>query len=620
MTYEELIISFEQRGQTEEGDRRYQAAVRHSALPISGGPFYRTPAEANTVWATQIQAVQDEYADLIDLAHQISADTAVPYFDQQSLLDLGRAVTAVLPKLTKLQLTQATMRARHRGQGLRITIAVHQNARALLGVPWELLALPLSTDDCSTENEAFLLLDPRFILVRQVLGVGRISPAVFERPLRFQSFVAEPRGVPPIRTEAITQKLKQYAPDLKECWYTGPRTLEEIHLRLRRYTPQILHLLCHGSEGSTQIETRHDLLLTHDNGNIRRTSVFELAPVVMQAENLRLVVLQACYGGADTVEHERKASESVALGLLRHGVPFVIAFQGEAEQKPAAAFIDELFCALAEGSSVEQAVARGRAAMLVAEGVVDWSLPVLYSGHAQPEPRTIFHRLADSIPVTISNPVQLQTIRGLMIALALCLIVAAFTRWLLLSDGASFSLGTQLPAILALWLSSGLVCPALIALLHRGMPDHTDSLDKVPPREVQLAKWTGAYLGYAMGCIIGLLFVGVLYGIGFFALIPASLQIGLAIIIVLWALLCSYSSTRMFAQNVFVLYNEIPETFGFKAVGLLLLVAFSLLFGAPYVLAWMTSAWFPSLNHPAPAALLLVVLLLALVVAGDTSA
>jgi hypothetical protein len=114
-----------------------------------------------------------------------------------------------------------------------------------------------------------------------------------------------------------------------------------------------------------------------------------LARVLTVAPELQLVVLQACYAGATAVstadqgEHSRQVAESIALALVRSGVPAVIAMQGEVTQQAAAAFVRTCYASLARGERLDQAVAVGRIAMRAAGAVVDWSLPVIYQGSQQ---------------------------------------------------------------------------------------------------------------------------------------------------------------------------------------------------------------------------------------------
>lgn len=615
MNDEELVIMFEHRPRADQGDR-YLASIRHNALSLVGGPLFGK-AEA-FVWDSRVHATQADYSALIQYFHGSKDHSSDRLFDQPGLRELGRQVTAILPELAQASLIEAVMRARHRGHRLRIIITVHENASAFLSVPWELIVLPLSLADRSEHNDGFLLLDERFMLVRQMLGVGRISPTAFDHPLRFQSFAARPIGQAPIATKAIEQMLKQHADSQPTYWYAGPGTLEQMQVRLLRHTPQILHLLCHGSESTIQIEARHDLLLTHTDGYTRRASIYDLAPVLSLAPDLRLVLLQACYGAAATIEQERRASQSIALGLLRRGMPFVIAFQGEVAQKPAAVFIDAVFKELARGSSVEQAVTLGRIAMLAAEGGVDWSLPVLYSGQALPEPRTALHRISDGLDVKLRSPAGLRTIRTLSAAVALCLIVAAFTRWLFFPNTNRISAPAQFPAILALWISAGLFCPAVVALLHRGVPRDLHLANDIR-RAARILQWMGAYIGYLLGCATGGLLVGALYLFGIVSLIPSSLHIGFVIAVVLWALLCSYTGARIEARQAVALHGDLHQYNTVTWIVLIVLGTYGIIFGAPYALARISNSGELVLSYPASIALSLAVALIAMIMLLDES-
>jgi hypothetical protein len=68
----------------------------------------------------------------------------------------------------------------------------------------------------------------------------------------------------------------------------------------------------------------------------------------------------------------------IAPGLIRQGIPAVIAMQFEVTDTAAAIFGHEFYLALADGCPVDQAAAEARKAMYASDCDVEWATPVLY--------------------------------------------------------------------------------------------------------------------------------------------------------------------------------------------------------------------------------------------------
>jgi hypothetical protein len=273
-------------------------------------------------------------------------------------------------------------------------LEVANDARELLSIPWELIALPLSWGPCEgAGEEGFLFLNGDITLIRQVQGVGLNRPLRLDRPLRIQAFAAAPLSAPPIDSDTTLEAITQAQPSqaTRYHWYDGRDTLGALQERLCVSSPQIVHLLCHGEQVDTGRGTpRYDLLFTHADGYTQRIGGADLARVLTLAPDLQLVVLQACYAGATAVSitddgARRQVAENIALALIRAGVPAVVAMQGEVGQAAAAVFVRACYASLARSGDLDQAVAAGRIAMCAAGDVVDWSLPVVYQGNSQPE-------------------------------------------------------------------------------------------------------------------------------------------------------------------------------------------------------------------------------------------
>jgi CHAT domain-containing protein len=353
---------------------------RRGARAIDG------PLGPGGVPAAAIQELRRTYEQQVQVMRELAvAGMPAPPPDEGPLLELGRRVAALLPAAVRQAIVAAVRYAQQRRRSLRLILEIADDAPEILRIPWELMALPLGWDARGDGEGSFLLLSADVTLVRRLRGVGLHMPLELSRPLRLQAFAAAPRDVQPIDVGATIETIRQarQSSDMRQHWYDGRGTLNALQERLREASPQVVHLLCHAEQCDIgQSLPRYDLLLTHADGYTHRVSATDLARVLTLAHDLQLVLLQACHAGAVAVgDGERgQATASVALALIRAGVPLVIAMQGEVAQPTADAFVRACYATLARGGCLGRAVAAGRIAMRAAGGVVDWSLPVVYQG------------------------------------------------------------------------------------------------------------------------------------------------------------------------------------------------------------------------------------------------
>ncbi|MFL5802576.1 MAG: CHAT domain-containing protein [Roseiflexaceae bacterium] len=338
--------------------------------------------------ATTIQELRRRYEQQIQIMRELAmAGIPAPPLDESPLLDLGRRVAEMLPATARQAIVAAVRCARQRRRSLRLMLEIAGDAPELLRIPWELMALPLDWGARGDGEASFLLLNADVALVRQLRGVGLNRPLEIDRPLRLQGFAAAPRDAWPIDIGATVEAIEQARQSSEVThWYDGRGTLDALQDRLRAANPQIVHLLCHAEQCDIGHSVpRYDLLLTHADGYTHRVNATDLARVLTLAHDLQLVLLQACHAGAIAVSADdgtrgQAVAASVALTLIRAGVPLVIAMQGAVAQPTAEAFVRACYATLSRGGCLGRAVAAGRIAMYAAGGVVDWSLPVIYQG------------------------------------------------------------------------------------------------------------------------------------------------------------------------------------------------------------------------------------------------
>lgn len=569
--------------------------------------------------ASDIRRLQRDYEQRVrDYQEDLALGRPAAPPEPDDIRALGRRVAAVLPPAAQREIALAVFHARSRRRGLRITLELSPELQDLLPLPWELLTLPLTRAD-QTEGDAAttLLRTADIVLVRQVRGVGSHQRLRLTRPLTVQAFAASPRDGTPVEfaaTQAALNDIAEDAPD--QHWYGDTSTLTAMEQRLRLYGPQIVHLLCHGKRHATPLGRRSDLLLVRSDGREHRVSAFDLAPVLSLAPDLQMVVLQACHSAidapaTDATREEREAIESIALSLLRHGVPLVIAMQGAVMQDAAGAFARQLYTQLQQGASFESAVGIARVAMIQPGGALDWSLPVVYQGSGRPEPDVWHARMAARVEARIFDRAVMRTARAIAGAVAVILLASAVFRWILM-PGVAAEAGA-LVGPLAVWSGVGLTVPGLIALLVGG-PYRGHALQARAHTMARASQWVGAYLAFALTGLAGLTLIAGLWSAGALGLMPPGSGSALLALVIGASLGMSYVGARSQARTAEVLGVVDPSLFAPKSLALVLAGA-TLLIGSPLLLLLLPATPLAFLLSPAPAALALSLALSSLIVA-----
>lgn len=534
MQIEECVLTFK-RLKDPSSPLPYNVISNHSRIPVLGGLFQSESQEAFS--ADQLQAIQREYMKYLELAHSVQVDSLVPVAlpSKSDLYRFGNQIAGLLPATTRRSLAQAINRTHRANQQLRIVLNFYPNVLELLAVPWELITTALDLEDAASADldridqlveRDFLLHNPRISLVRQIHGVGVQVASTIPQPFPVEALLAHPLGAPAI----IDQDLVQAMFD-SEHYFDEAGSLERLLQRMQAHQPRVVHLVAHG--GPVEIEQglmRYDLLLTHQAGFVRRVGAADLAPILANSAQLRLVVLHACYAAAQAgtladaddsspkaeLDKQRGVVEGVALGLIRRGIPFVVAFQGEIRQDAAVIFSQVLYQQLARGVPLEFAVTQARLAITahIPAGVVDWSLPVVYRGAIINDAQTNYdtfgdrnHRIVESLG---SRPwFREGCLLFGVVALMIALVIPFYYPQASLLNIADSALTT-----INLLSRLGVVIPAILAILYRPyfQPMYLDGAAK---RFLKITKFVGAYFGYglAYSFIIGMyLYVFVVFG------------------------------------------------------------------------------------------------------------
>lgn len=258
---------------------------------------------------------------------------------------------------------------------LRIQLDVRR-AGSLCSVPWELLH----------DGRQFVALS-RGSAVARLLGDGQeplaTTPVPPTKPLRILLTISAPRSLEWLDAERERQRIEaavaplvmtdlvelEVAPD--GSMNTLRRILTAAHDSGRHY--HAWHFIGHGK--FDEDAGRGALALTTAGGEPHYVGGWELGALFTDHPELRFVFLNACEGarsaGAD-------AMSGVATALVQAGVTSVVAMQYPITDVAATIFAEEVYGALADGATLDQAVVEGRRGIFFRPNPTEWLTPVVF--------------------------------------------------------------------------------------------------------------------------------------------------------------------------------------------------------------------------------------------------
>lgn len=231
-------------------------------------------------------------------------------------------------------------------------------------LPWEWVRL--TRDRPSSPFEGFLGLHPKVRLFRGPLP-SESEPVVDREPRRILFCAADPgtAGFPRLgwldaecRAVAAIHSARKPTVELRTIFDVVPAVLERALLEFR---PHVLHFAGHGV---TRLSGSYLVLQGEKRGSASLLDVRDLARWI-EVSQTQLVVLSAC------------ESDASAELLCRSGLNSVLAMRGAMRDACQPSFMRTLYGALADGSSLGDAVAEARQAM--PPSGTDWAVPVLRS-------------------------------------------------------------------------------------------------------------------------------------------------------------------------------------------------------------------------------------------------
>jgi formylglycine-generating enzyme required for sulfatase activity len=290
--------------------------------------------------------------------------------EEKGVQDFGRDLfDALFTGEVRSRYDVSLERAWHEDKGMRLKLRIQPPELAAL--PWEFLY--------DSRQAEYVCLSRNTPLVRYLELPRPMPPLGVSPPLRILGMIASPEDLEPLdvarETERVERALKatQARGLVKLTWLEG-QTWRHLQRAMRRGPWHVFHFIGHG--GFDQVKDEGFIALADEEGETHRLSATHLGRLLADHRSLRLALLNACEGGRGG---QRDIFSSTATILVRRGIPAVVAMQYEITDRAAIELSGVFYEALAEGMSVDGAVAEARKAVSFAvTNTVEWGTPVLY--------------------------------------------------------------------------------------------------------------------------------------------------------------------------------------------------------------------------------------------------
>jgi len=290
--------------------------------------------------------------------------------DEEFLLSFGRHLfDSLFAGDVEDALRDSLGRVNVLGTGLRLRLRI--DPPELASLPWEYLLDP--------RHDVPVAILPQFTLSRWV-QTPRPSdrPWPVDLPLRILVVISGPKDVMPLDVAREKQVLQGVFEELVKRGRVKLRFLdraliEEIQAKLNSFRPHIFHFVGHGMFQRDQAR----LILENEDGMAWPASDRDFRDLFLGNKDTRLVVLNACQGGATS---SANALVGLAPRLMQRGLPSVVAMQHETADETAVVFAQEFYRSIADGKPVDVAMAQARRIIRLKFGLGrrDWGTPVLF--------------------------------------------------------------------------------------------------------------------------------------------------------------------------------------------------------------------------------------------------
>lgn len=259
---------------------------------------------------------------------------------------------------------------------IRLSIPAELNDREELEtIPWEYAY--------DRDNDEFLSLSRRFILVRDLGRIEKIFPLRGSPPIRILVVWADPDPSNSVNPELEVETIRRAWGDRARIYELPRATFAEFCERVRELSAldrlHVVHFIGHTSSTSSQ-----ELVFHSPDGTRASVTASKFATQLEGHPDLRLVVLNACSTATPPTGWTHDPSRSLAYALLKRGIPTVVATRLPIDNTSAVTLANGFYAALSRGQSLETAAVEAK--RRIAEGDAEagdslfrWGIPVLYS-------------------------------------------------------------------------------------------------------------------------------------------------------------------------------------------------------------------------------------------------
>jgi hypothetical protein len=346
-----------------EGDRSKYPVVVRSAKGVEVREEMHFPFDE--------RELEDKLDDL-EKAVLLSGTTrrSIRSPERQIVQDFGQALfQALLGGQVGACYDETLRKAKRQNKGLRLKLRIQPPELATL--PWEFLYDP--------DRNAYLSLSSKTPLVRYVDVPRPVEQLPVTPPLRILGMIASPHDLPRLEVEKEKRRVKEAIGDLEArgrvelTWLEG-QTSRALLRAMRRGPWHVFHFIGHGGFFPEREEGL--IALADEEGNARFLRADNLAELLKDHWDLRLVLLNSCEGARARKHH---SFSSTAAALVRPGIPAVLANQYEISDEAAVEFSRAFYEAVADGLPLDAATAGARTSVKVEiDNSLEWGTPVLY--------------------------------------------------------------------------------------------------------------------------------------------------------------------------------------------------------------------------------------------------
>lgn len=255
------------------------------------------------------------------------------------------------------------------GSGARLRLIF--DAPELAALPWEFLY------DESTNT--FLANDTQTVLSRYIdVPLGKRVIGAASHPLRILLVISAPKDLAELDVAGEEALIREALADHIQAGYVEldvvrAATVRNVTQQLRAKPYSVFHFIGHGDFENN----KGFIAFVERDGSARWLDEEGFANLFLGNRSTGLAVLNACRGASSS---SYRAMTGVAPGLVRRGLPAVVAMQYYILDTTAKQFADEFYRTLALGWPVDASVQTTRNAISIEVGVdePDFATPVLY--------------------------------------------------------------------------------------------------------------------------------------------------------------------------------------------------------------------------------------------------